>query len=528
MSARAKTRKNAGEGYGYMFHGAFKDKKDAVAKERKTKGAWVKGVFTKQGHRYVVMSPRTNPIKRKKQNPDAVLKKAIAAFHKLEKLEAEGKTDRAWKMRMALARLNTRLGMSMAQLAEHARHGNRSYANPGGYFSENIDAGNRRIVIWANSESSGPFHLQPYMSGVAGREVGKYKTLETARKKAHAYIRKMGWADNPHELLIMGANPHHRSERDFTVPPGSTITIRMNPTEVNPDRYTSMHAQTSGRSYQAPGLIQTERQRRVAGMVRSTRRTATKHKYDWIPTEGIAPGQNPGDDRFMYAALAELYPGKTLGQLSMSELSRVAQYAQALKHPQQPRPNVELGTYENGVFHPWTRRPKSRQKKAIRRQNPSAERIREEFTGAPVEHEHVRHEPHMPAGDYAQLGKLLSLYVKPRTGGQVLEIRPTNVIVVSDESAQQLWFVGGDQDVTDSLAQFGALERGPNLYELGEARRIDYEQRKEHVPDPDQDHWRHSFGEETDVRPKVLFDRAHKRLMLEGGQYEIRREGIVN
>jgi hypothetical protein len=162
------------------------------------------------------------------------------------------------------------------------------------------------------------------------------------------------------------------------------------------------------------------------------------------------------------------------------------------------------------------------------RMNPSAEAIREDFTGMPVDRERVRHEPHMPAGDYAQLGKLLILYVKPLKGSQVLEIRAKNVLVVSDESARQLWFVGGDQDVTDALGQFGAEQRTDGLYELGEARRIDYEQRKEHVKDPEQDHWRHEFGEETGERPTVLFDAKHKRLLLEGGAYEIRREGIVN
>ena len=138
----SKGKKNAGAGYGYMFHGAFKEKKDAVAKERKTKGAWVKGVFTKQGHRYVVMSPRTNPIKRKKK------------------------------------------------------------AKP-----------------------------------------------------------------NPHELLVLGANPSHTppaSTQEIVVPPGSTITIRMNPTAL----------------------------------------------------------ANPTDDRYMLAAAAQLYPGKTLAQLSPHELDR--------------------------------------------------------------------------------------------------------------------------------------------------------------------------------------------------------------
>ncbi len=477
-------RKNAGAGYGYMFHGAFANKADAVAKEKKTKGAWVKGTLTNKGYRYLVMSPRTNPIKRKRHNPEKDRARAIQLYHRMAKLLGKGRHEASDKVRMKLARINQKMDWTMADVA-----------------------------AWAEGRSP-----------------------------------------NPHELLIMGANPHPTANsQEITVPPGSTITIRMNPTEVNPaDRFTSAHAIAKGIQKRAPGLIQTKRQKRVAGMVRGARR----HKYDWIPSEGIAPGQNPGDERFMYAAVAELYPGKTLGQLTMQELSQVAQRAAVLKRAQ-PRPNmtglelaqvagglgglvpllrekkrknVELGTYENGIFHPWTRRPKSRQKKAIRRQNSSAAAIREDFTGAPAEYVTSATEPHMPAGDYAQLGELLALYVKPVKGGQVMQIdfsRPRPKIV-SDESARQIWFFEGDQDVTESLTAFGARTRGDGLYELGEARRIDYKQRKEHVPDPDVDEWRHEFGEETGVRPTVLFDRAHKRLLLEGGEYEIRTEGIVN
>jgi hypothetical protein len=463
MSAHKKTRKNAGEGYGYMFHGAFSEKKDAVAKEKKTKGAWIKPTLTNKGYRYIVMSPRLNPIKRKK-NPkmqvffDNAIKKFTAALY-------------------------------------HPKHGNI------------------------------------YASGHTKKEAAKnLKDRMRDIRKSGSVPADHGYNANPHELLIMGANPHGEQNREITLPAGSTLTIRMNPTEarqnpVNPDRYSSAQAIAKGISRQAPGLIQTKKQRRVAKMVRGARR----HKYDWIPPEGIAPGFNPGpDDMYMIQAAAELF-GKALKDLSAKEMSKVAMRAAQLKQAKtQPRQNVELGTYENGVFHPWTRRPKSRQKKAIRRQNPDAAGIREDFTGMPVEHEHVRQEPHMPAGNYAQLGKLLSLYVKPRAGGQVLEIKATGVIVVSDESARQIWFVGGDQDVTAALAQFGAQQRIDGLYELGEARRIDYAQRKEHVPDPEQDHWRHNFGEETNEHPTVLFDRTHKRLLLEGGAYEIRREGIVN
>src|SRR5271157_3705019 len=61
----SRRRKNAGQGYGMMFHGAFSEKKDAVAKEHKTKKAFIRGTPTKHGYRYIVMGPRTNPIKRK-------------------------------------------------------------------------------------------------------------------------------------------------------------------------------------------------------------------------------------------------------------------------------------------------------------------------------------------------------------------------------------------------------------------------------------------------------------------------------
>lgn len=160
--------------------------------------------------------------------------------------------------------------------------------------------------------------------------------------------------------------------------------------------------------------------------------------------------------------------------------------------------------------------------------NPSAEVLREKFTGTAVDRVQVMDEPHMPAGNYALLGKLLSLYVKPRKGGQVQEIRAAGgTLVVSDETARQIYFVGGDQDISSGLAVFGAVDRGA-LLELGEATRIDYKQRKEHVDHPDMDSWRHQFGEESGERPIVLYDPRTKRLLLQGGAYVIRAEGIIN
>jgi hypothetical protein len=179
-----------------------------------------------------------------------------------------------------------------------------------------------------------------------------------------------------------------------------------------------------------------------------------------------------------------------------------------------------------------TMRPRSRLRSAWkpRKANPSAAALREEFTGAPAEHFTVHDEANMPAGDYAQLGELLSLYVKPKIGGQVREIRFQNgqrPLLVSDESARQLYFVGGDQDLSSGIGAFNP-DSHSGVIELGEVRRIDYKQRKEHVPEPGLDEWKHNFGEESGVLPALLFDRQTRQLLLQGGEYVIRREGIIN
>src|SRR6266446_3091435 len=46
---------NYGEGDLFNFHGAFREKADAIAKEQKTPGAFIKTVWYKDGPRYGVM-----------------------------------------------------------------------------------------------------------------------------------------------------------------------------------------------------------------------------------------------------------------------------------------------------------------------------------------------------------------------------------------------------------------------------------------------------------------------------------------
>jgi hypothetical protein len=163
------------------------------------------------------------------------------------------------------------------------------------------------------------------------------------------------------------------------------------------------------------------------------------------------------------------------------------------------------------------------------RTNPSAEAIRESFTGMPAEKYMTLNVEGMPAGEYAELGKLLSLYVKPLIGGQVREIRfkKPYPLLITDTSRRQLYFVEGDQDVSQGLGLFNDHPT-PGLCELGEVRRIDYKQRKIHLPDPDVDEWKHAFGEENGIKPTLWFNERTKQLFLKGGDYLVRTEGITN
>lgn len=415
-----KKKQNAGEGYGFMFHGSFKDKKRAQEKEAARPGSFIRSTMTNAGMRYLVMSPRKNPVKRHRKNP------------------AEGSTPAA---RAAFKRAH-RSGMKATKLVHKAQSawGTRRYDKL------------KEKAIRAVEENS--------------QQWREFQRIEAeARGK------------NPAELVIMGANPL----KDL----GCNPTVRENP--VNP--LFSFHpAMLTGRQQRARyGRVPFNR--RVAGMVRRARGHGRSTAPASLKAEVQAALVNQGYKR--------TDAKKAVARASGDDFSALFRDAQSKI-----------------------------------RENPSAAVLRETFTGKTADWTEVMEEPHMTAGDYAQLGELMALYVKPCNGGPRQEINfgrsADRPVLVSDESARQLWFVSGNQDVSSALSQFGARLRGNNVYELGEVRRIDYKQRKEHVPDPDHDEWRHDFGEESGVCPVLLFDGNVKRLLLEGGEYKIRAEGIIN
>jgi len=56
MTRKKQTRAKAG--FAFVFHGSFKKKSKAAAKEKTRKGAFIISRMTQRGFRYIVMTPR--------------------------------------------------------------------------------------------------------------------------------------------------------------------------------------------------------------------------------------------------------------------------------------------------------------------------------------------------------------------------------------------------------------------------------------------------------------------------------------
>jgi hypothetical protein len=437
----SKRRKNAGLGFGMMFHGAFASKTDAKKKERQV-GGFIQPRNIKGERRYVVMSERKNPIKRKKKPPQ-------------ENSVAWGKKNPTELLVM---------GANPGSHEVNAKPGDTITirVNPTALSRSTDDS---RFMLAAAAQ----LYPGKSLAALTGAELSKVAMLAARLKRENPYF---GFGP---------ASPKQRAE--------TRLTLYRRPRGIRAVRQSTGRSVTSAlRADVASALVN---QGYKASKAKRMAREASGADFSSLFHDALR--RNP-----LCGAMIGGYP--------------------CTRKPGHRGPHLPQGA---------TLRPRSRHSWGPRG-NPSAEALRESFTGTEVDRITVHREGHMPAGDYALLGKLLALYVKPLAGGQVQVIKPKGTQVVSDESARQLYFVGGDQDISGALGVFGARERSTGLFELGEARRIDYKQRKEHVPDPDVDEWRHEFGEETGERPLVLFDAKHKRLLLEGGAYVVRAEGIVN
>lgn len=183
------------------------------------------------------------------------------------------------------------------------------------------------------------------------------------------------------------------------------------------------------------------------------------------------------------------------------------------------------------------------------RSNPSADAAYETFHGRAPDKIKVRKvaliDPYNAHPNLWQLGKLKSLTVgefiekmdgrvgdqphsaNPDAWAEMIEFDQHNAPDLAGEpGGRQLFIVGGDQNVDRFLERL-RVDPAKDPLDCGFVYRIEYFTRKDFDQFRPVDYWHH-FGEETHVQPRLIYDRTNHRLQLAGGEYVVKREGIVN
>lgn len=169
------------------------------------------------------------------------------------------------------------------------------------------------------------------------------------------------------------------------------------------------------------------------------------------------------------------------------------------------------------------------------RRNPSeaaAEKYAE-FHGRPSHEEIVFEEEIAYHGHLAALGTLVRMKVSCESGvnadiefeqGRDRKDRP---ILCTSEDGKQLYIRGGDQSLDLAALEMDGPEWKRDSMLIGEITQIEYETEKG-FDNFDLLTYYHKLGEDTKVRPFLVYDSLNQLMSIVGGQYEVKPEGIVN
>lgn len=159
---------------------------------------------------------------------------------------------------------------------------------------------------------------------------------------------------------------------------------------------------------------------------------------------------------------------------------------------------------------------------------PEAERLYETFHGREPREILELTKSAISRGEYAALGDLVEItIVTPDDQHVKVGFKNDGVRLASTAEGTQLVLLGGNQDISGTLGMFGSADTSKDLLDLGEAKQIVYDAAKWQTDFTPQE-WKHDFGEESGIRPRVLFDQLNKELWFAGGTYRVERPGIVD
>jgi hypothetical protein len=107
-------------------------------------------------------------------------------------------------------------------------------------------------------------------------------------------------------------------------------------------------------------------------------------------------------------------------------------------------------------------------------------------------------------------------------------------LLATDPKARQLYIVGGDQSLEPMMRQQG-VKATQDVVDLGEVSQMEYYTQKQ-FDDFEPIVYYHQFGEEDAKRnprgrvrrPRLIYSRRNRKMMLTGGAYKIKKDGIIN
>jgi hypothetical protein len=159
--------------------------------------------------------------------------------------------------------------------------------------------------------------------------------------------------------------------------------------------------------------------------------------------------------------------------------------------------------------------------------------VYEQFHGKPSEqlteyvYEEHEHE------NLAQLGELLSLTVVTTTGYEATIQAPpldgpaTDVVqLCSSEDKMQLYLIGGDQCIDVSSLGF-KNNMVKDLMLIGVIEQVEYCTEKKFHKFKPIDYY-HKLGEESGIKPVLLYDPISQLMKIAGGNYSVKPEGITD
>lgn len=170
-------------------------------------------------------------------------------------------------------------------------------------------------------------------------------------------------------------------------------------------------------------------------------------------------------------------------------------------------------------------KPVSPSRKAKANPESAAAELSEKFHGRPPR-EVIEYPESLHVHEHlTKLGTLQELVVNAPIGKVALS-GFKGAALASSEDGRQLFVIGGDQRVSLKPLGFSTLDTR-DLMVLGELHRVTYRTQKGFDNFATVDYY-HDLGEDTGIRPALLYNTRDNKLSIAGGQYTVKPEGIVN